>query len=434
MMRHIFCRFIAILCVFPLLVSCSSSPEPKKKETLTPEQKQVKVYIQKLKEGTEAEQVTAAKKLAQMGEDARPAVESLKVSLQKNKRPALQIAAATTLVALGMPDLALPIAVQFLKENPEYKEQALDTLSKMGKKAHPAVPTLIGALADESMSVREKAVDVLAAMGTPAAVQLSEALESPKVAVKKGALQALGKMGKDGQGALPEMIVVLVEADGDVETAAREALKQVAPQMKEETLNQLYKLEDKRKKVREKALDKLRELAAKDPVAVAALIQGLNSSSEEVRRGAARTLGKVGPLAKQAEKYLSRMVARDGSSQGVDRVAGYFALAQITGNESYRGKLEESLRQGSKQARREAAELLGYLSGNRLGDVVKSLVAALQQDRDLQVKYRAVKSLGRLAPKVQAAWDELKKLAQSRSVILRGAAKKALEKIEKMKK
>jgi HEAT repeat protein len=76
--------------------------------------------------------------------------------------------------------------------------QAIGSLGCMGRKSKQAVPSLIGALKDQSSSVRKLAALALGEIGSKAAtVGLQEALQDQDASVSRSAALALMNIGAD---------------------------------------------------------------------------------------------------------------------------------------------------------------------------------------------------------------------------------------------
>jgi HEAT repeat protein len=136
--------------------------------------------IKKLKSADSDERRAAAKDLADLGKDAKPAV------------PALQAA---------------------LKDRDTYVRRfSAQALGAIGPDAAPAVPALAKALNDPRKEVGEAAAVALGKIGPSSASALVSALKTPPTepVVRKRMVEALGQMGSAGRQAVPTLSKMLL--------------------------------------------------------------------------------------------------------------------------------------------------------------------------------------------------------------------------------
>lgn len=89
------------------------------------------------------------------------------------------------------------------------QETAEVALSRIGA---PAVPALIDTLRSPDPAVRKKAIEVLGRMGedaAPAVPALTALLNDPDLAVRKAAARTLGQIGPEAQAAVPALMRTL---------------------------------------------------------------------------------------------------------------------------------------------------------------------------------------------------------------------------------
>src|SRR5262249_55574811 len=80
--------------------------------------------------------------------------------------------------------------------HPTERRQAAEALAQLGPAAEPAVPALIGALADPEPEVRQAAQAALGRVGPAAVDPLRKELTRKEVPVRLGAAVALGLLGR----------------------------------------------------------------------------------------------------------------------------------------------------------------------------------------------------------------------------------------------
>lgn len=107
-------------------------------------------------------------------------------------------------------------------QSPATRKSAVQALRRMGRKAKPAVPALLDALADPSREVRCFAAIALPyvdpSAAEPAIPLLVECVGSPELWFQEGAAAALMLLGAKAAPAIPALIEALKTGDLDVET------------------------------------------------------------------------------------------------------------------------------------------------------------------------------------------------------------------------
>lgn len=171
----------------------------------------LRVYVDKLRHATEADRPGVIRAIGSFGEDAEPAIRELANALSDPDRQ-VRSAAAWALSQAGPKGAsAVPALDKALTDSsPHVRELAAVALKAMGPAAAPALPELVRALNDPQEYVRVPAADALGAMGPAAraAVRpLAERLlvKDEEVMVLRSVAAALGDIGPDAKGALPEL-------------------------------------------------------------------------------------------------------------------------------------------------------------------------------------------------------------------------------------
>jgi HEAT repeat protein len=171
----------------------------------------------------------AARDLADLGKDAKPAMKDLMARLTRDK------------------DLYVR----------RYSAQALGAI---GPDAKPAIPALRKALNDEKKQVAEAAVVALGKIGPASVAALTAAVKDTRMeaAVRKKAADALGDMGPDARSAVPALTSLLAPTKrkgkrGDPEDIRLEvvnALGKLATASDTATISALEKLTGKKQRDR----------------------------------------------------------------------------------------------------------------------------------------------------------------------------------------
>ena len=310
-------------------------------------------------------------------------------------------------------------------EDPGERGKALIKLGEIGRKAVPAIPSIIGMLSDtrsfsvqtqtslvETSMLSREAIKVLIIIGQPAVEPLIKALRDKNKIVRKNAAEALGEIG-DKRASEP-LVTALEDDDGTVRQYAAEALGKIGDNQALKPLTAA--LRDRKSKVQEgarAAIEKIildlkakhllsplhaslksresvvRTMAAKallelrDPLSVDALIEVFNDNDavvQKIAREALKAIGKpaVEPLAaylRDDNPYICMVVIKLFGDIGDSLAVGYLI-----------GVLKHF---GSWQLRYEAAEALGKIKDPR---IVGPLIEALN-DRNARVREAAAKSL-----------------------------------------
>ena len=341
------------------------------------------------------------------------------------------------------PEIRLLIERLYSKDSIE-RENALSKLGENGSKAIPAIPFIIGLLADtepvarqigatrfESTDVAKEAVKVLAKLGEPAVEPLIHALKDNNSIIRKNAAEALGdirdKMAEgpllttlldDGDGAvrkcsaealgkigdsraLKPLSAALRDRKSNVQESARKAIQKIIYDMKEKhELTPLHvSLKNRESVVRRMAAKALLEL--KDPLSVDALIEALNDNDAQVQGNAREALKGIG---KPAVVPLTAFLRDDNPSLCMEVIK----LLGDMGDSAAVGYLVGVLKHfRSWSLRCEASGALGKIEDPR---IVGSLIEALN-DRNLCVREAAAKSLREVGkpavdPLVESLRDE----------------------------
>jgi HEAT repeat protein len=192
-----------------------------------------------------------------------------------------------------------------------------------------------------------------------------------------------------------DYISQLADKDLNVRRRAAYILGQMGSPAKQAIPELVKMLEDRQSEPRWYAIDALGYFGPDAAVAVPAMIKSLESKVNDaiVRRRGARSLGRIGPAAKEAIPTLQAALASDDN---LYRVAAAQALWQIDNHPQALPTLIEVLKTGDNEAAMMAALALAEL---RPADPSASaaLVAALSH-ADFDVQHAAVDALAAIGP------------------------------------
>jgi HEAT repeat protein len=188
-------------------------------------------------------------------------------------------------------DKNLPQVTRLLADSDvAVRKRAIDFLENLEELAAPAVPALTGALADPNRFVRWAAARAIGAIGpektTTAVPGLAKLLSDPDLTVRIAAANTLFAMGDDAKAAVPALVQGIGEGDVEGRLAAMQALYGMIPGLSK--------------------------------AAIPTLIQLLGNSEPRLRRAAALTLGRMGPVAAPALPALRTALGDDDADVRVN--------------------------------------------------------------------------------------------------------------------
>lgn len=255
------------------------------------------------------------------------------------------------------------------------------------KKPAPAVD-YVKMLDSEDPKVRQKAIELLVALGVGAIPHLSIALEQPSDQVRLGALQAILRLGRPASALAPTVRQLTSAANAEIRTRTVMALDGMGP----EAHRQLrYCLTASHLDVR-KAVVAL--LAARAEKEVSALVAALDDRSTEVRDPASKALVAVGAKAIPA---LHSRIQGDMSRPGLDasiRVVGKIGRGPLGEHEERLIDNLLGLLATAKPGTRDAA--LDTLVALEQQEAVRKILRRLSRHANPQVRGWAVGALQRM--------------------------------------
>ncbi|AMV28478.1 putative lyase [Gemmata sp. SH-PL17] len=271
-------------------------------------------------------------------------------------------------------------------------------------------PALIDVLKTEKESkVRKEIIAAMVKFPVVCAAgveSLTPSLKDPEPAVRIAAAEALALAGAMAKSAAPELIPLLKDTTKSVRVAAVYALGRVTPEAGTtvaETMAAMLSAE-KDLDIRRELLASIGLLAEKSDPIVKALTVALTDAEDEVRRGAARTLGTFGAAAAPAVEDLFKLATTDKTKDiRVDAVRAFGSALGPTGVKARLKELRPLLdpsKQPDFEVRLALVEEIAALGYDHLGvdlmspdkgvkaEALETIVALRLRLADPQVKVR----------------------------------------------
>lgn len=222
---------------------------------------------------------------------------------------AARVEAARTLAKLGaraavaVPDLVAVLDRLRGTEQEPLQEAIVEALGQMGSAARAALPTLAKSTQrtiDIDLAIKSSTDLILSASDSQDISALTQQLQSRDASLRMRAAKALGDIGPAARAAVPGLVAVLTDPDGDARRAAVAALRFVQPNV------------------------------PPSEALVRAIATDLRDPDANIRLLAARSLGRLGPAAAIAAPDLAAL--RNDPDPDVRRAAGQaFALVTAPG-------------------------------------------------------------------------------------------------------
>ena len=335
----------------------------------------------------------SAEQLGIIGERGAPAMTILIPALDDD-RPGVVSEVQRALRRISQHGPLLPLQ-GLVDANPLVRARTAEVLSDLGSRAKPAVPALVGALADPEEDVRHSAARALGATAAGEAIAvpaLVRALNDPAGRVRGASAEALGEIGAVAQTAVPALVEKLKDPEVAVRVAAAKAL---------------WQLEHRAEAV------------------VPVLVQALEDPT--VRWHASFVLGEIGPEAAGAVPALVRVLQRERVPRALRAPpSSAIALGQIG-----RPAVPELIRclHDERPVVRTAAAIALGLMGRAAETAIPALLQLLT-DHDQEVRQASVLSLGAIGSKNPELVPALVKMMSDDDVFLRGTAAAVLQKLD----
>lgn len=286
------------------------------------------------RDGNKATAIAAASALGQITPDGKKALPHLIKSIQDDD-PKLSMACAE---AVGkFPPLSAADAgllTGYLK-NPKthVRASAVAALAQSIEDPREAVASYSEALKDGQKEVRSQAVIALTRLPVSAkdvaVPRLHEAARDADTGLRKSAITALIKFGKDAAPALPALEDALNDPDREIAAQSILAIAAIGPNAQRSQSKLVAVIVDANNKdLREKAFTALSKMGARS---VSPLFKLLGDKDKDIRLGAATALGEIGPAATQAVDSAGGLRAHaQGDADPEVKEAAEKAIKKIT--------------------------------------------------------------------------------------------------------
>lgn len=268
--------------------------------------------------------------LGQLGPKAADATEPLHKMLQtKGEQEYVRGNAAWAIGRMGdVAESEIPLLMETMHSvgHVSVRRNSVEALGNMGPAARRAVPELVKMLDNDDAVTRiNTAVALWKIAQHPRAVPfLLDALRRGVRPSSYQAAVALGSLGAPADVVAPALVDALHEEDPDVRRAAARSLGQIG-RAAFPALKQKKALDDPDADVRVMVVEAIEWMG---PTAVKPLIKAMEDTSPEVRRAAARALGRLDADARPAESALVAAVndpreeVRDEAAKALRRIRG----------------------------------------------------------------------------------------------------------------
>jgi HEAT repeat protein len=262
-----------------------------------------------------------------------------------DKEKAVRVAAAEAVASLGPLEPAdLPVVLKVVKGGDlEVRVAAARALGRFPTQGKQVIPVLVETYQGSTDApLRCALLASLAQFGDEvkdAAAILSDAVKSGNPELIRAAGPSLAKMGPEAQKLVKQLSLRLEDADPATRKELLAALRSIGPAAKDAAPSLVKILKDKDHEARLAALGVVEAFAKDAKGAVPALIQlfedkdletrvsnvlakvgadavpdlviALRDSNAQIRMGAVKTLGNLGPVARQASKALYKVYLTD---------------------------------------------------------------------------------------------------------------------------
>ncbi len=375
--------------------------------------------------------IAAANALGEFGAGAKEVISRL-VSLLDYDDKDVQIACADALGKIGYEaEEAVPALVNLLFSNDEaVQASAAEALGSIGQTA--AIPHLVKLLSNEDKGIRNTAVETLdkidpewhqSEIANEAVTEFVKVLKEGLAPERIAAAEVLGVMGKASNQAIPELIRMMIDSDGNVRNAAGEALEKIDPQWQQNenvknAIPEFVKaLIESEKEIRQAAGEALKKIDPKwrqseeARKALPHFVKTLGHNLNTLRMAAAEAIGEFGHAALKTIPYLVKTLAdkdgdvRNAVAKSLEKIDPKWQ--QSESSRKALPSLVKSLSDSDWKTRCAASGAIGAVGAGAVAAIpylVKSLI-----DGDRNVRNEVKAALIKIDPK----WQESKGRAVS---------------------
>lgn len=271
--------------------------------------------IPALEDGDEQVWFHAVTAIARVGPQALPAVPALLENLTESGRKGANPKWYRSAFALGsIGPAALPKLRPALK-NPDFRIRsgASKAIGWFGEKAAPAIPELVKLLNDENGNVRLHAAETLGKIGTPAIPELRKCLQGTNRQLQLSALSAVQTMGVKARPLYEILIPIAAVPAPELQIQALRSLRHIQPEP-EFYAPVLWPLAfHANAEIRREAAESVLALPAE--LSVPRLAKMLNNADVSAQRWAADILGRIGSAAAAAAPELIQRIEQNNSPE-----------------------------------------------------------------------------------------------------------------------
>jgi len=320
-----------------------------------------------------------------------------------------------------LPGMASELESLLAAEDAGVSRHAAFLLGKMGPEA---APRLVNALTHRESRI-DQIAEALAQVGRPALGLLTQAIESPKPRLRRGAALALGQIRPLAPGVVPKLILGLNDPDVEVKTAFLTAIGELGRRGSEAVPTVRALLQDESAEVRLQVVVILGRSAPRDDLLVGDLSSLLQDSDSRVQGKAIDLLQSLGPLARRSLTAVVGLLTSPDPE--VRRSAVEFLESHGPAAVEAVPELSTLLADPSPKIRMAAARTLGKLGKPAQPSV--GPIAALLGDEHSEVREVAAFALGNLELDADTLHPHLGKALRDEKVEVRRAAAKSIQRL-----
>jgi len=417
--------------------------------------------VQQLKAPEAEKRSAAAMELANLGEEAAPAVAALQAGL-KDQDPMVRAHCARALGHIGKP-AAMPaveaLALQLADPDIHARRAAMHALRMIKPGPDKVVPLMLKALGDKEPAVVLNALHTLAEVGEPAVAPMIEALKDDRT--DYWACIVLSEIGPAAKDAVPQLIEKLNDDEQEVRMEVAMTLAAIGPAAEPAIPKLTEMLKDPESGVRLAAIYALGAMGPKAKSATAALEPGLKSKdlftatlttlalariqegdeayqtklkkemlptvfeavkdkNRKVRIAAVQALNTLNPGPQVVIPAFARMI----KTADAETISNVVEAVSTLGTKAVPGLINGL---AVKEVRQQAAEALGRI-GEPAAPAVPALIDAMDDERP-EVRREVLFALGSIGPQAKPAVGAARKALSDADPSVRYSAVWALGRI-----